>query len=60
MAWPKKKHSACKRILNYSLVMNKFQLESFKYLDRYFNFEMDNEEHKKRAIRYYQQNIEQS
>ena len=40
--------------------MNKSQLESFKYLDRYFNFEMDNEEHKKRAIRYYQQNIEQS
>ena len=33
--------------------------KSFKYLGRYFNFEMDNEEHKK-DIRYYQQNIEQS
>ena len=35
--------------------------ESFKYLGRYFNFEMDNEEHKKELyISYYQQNIEKS
>ena len=33
--------------------------ESFKYLCRYYNSEMDNEEHEK-TIRYYQQIIEEN